>query len=120
VNVTAMRTLYEDGTTLENWDLSNAYWMPGDDGRLVIKKGAVPPINVERYRSGFEIEYVAGYGVTGDSVENQRTAVPAPIRLGIMLWANAMYSARGMARGGATEPPPEAKPMLDPYKMVRI
>jgi uncharacterized phiE125 gp8 family phage protein len=120
VTVTAMRTLNEDGSTLENWDLSNAYWMAGDDGRFVIRKGSVPPINVERYRAGFEIEYTAGYGAIGATADDQRKAVPMPIRLGIMLWTAAMYSARGSARGGATEPPPEAKPMLDPYKVIRI
>ncbi len=120
VAVTHMRTLYEDGTTLEDWDLSNAYWLAGDDGRFVIRKGSVPPINVERYRGGFEIEYVAGYGASGDTVEAQRRAVPAPIKLGIMLWANSMYAARGLARGGASEPPPEAKPFFDPYKVIRI
>lgn len=120
VAVTHVRTLYEDDTILEDWDLLNGYWITGDDARFVIRKGAVPPINVERYRGGFEIEYTAGYGAVGDSVANQRTAVPAPIRLGVMLWANAMYAARGLARGSANEPPPEAKPLLDPYKQIRI
>lgn len=120
VTVTAMRTLYEDGTTLENWDLDNAYWMAGDDARFVIRKGAVPPINSERYRAGFEIEYTAGYGVVGATLAQQRAAVPAPIKLGVMIWAAAMYSARGTARGGASEPPADAKPMIDPYKRVRI
>jgi uncharacterized phiE125 gp8 family phage protein len=122
VEVTALRTLYEDGTTLENWDLSNAYWLTGDDARLAIRKGSVPPINVERYRGGFEIEYTAGYGVAGDDAAAQRRAVPASIRMGIMLWANVLYASRGVARSGdkAGEPPPEAKPLLDPYKVVRI
>ena len=120
VAVTAVRTLYEDGTTLENWDLANAYWLIGDDARFVIRKGSVPPINVERYRGGFEIEYVCGYGSSGATLAQQRAAVPASIKLGVMTWAAAMYSARGMARGGASEPPPEAKYLLDPYKFVRI
>jgi len=118
VAVTAMRTLYEDGTTLENWDLANAYWMAGDDGRLVIRKGSVPPINVERYRSGFEVEYIAGYGASGATTAAQRAAVPAPIKMGIMLWANTMYSARGRADAG--DPPPDAKPLFNPYKVIRI
>lgn len=120
VTVTGVRTLYEDDSTIQNWSLDQYYWLPGDDARFVIRKGSVPPINVERYRGGFEIEYVAGYGNTGDSTVNQRKAVPAPIRLGVMLWAASMYAARGLARGGATEPPPEAKPLLDPYKIVRM
>lgn len=120
VNVTAIRTMNEDGTTLENWDLANAYWLTGDDAKLVIRKGSVPPINVERYRNGFEIEFVAGYGAASATVAEQRAAVPAPIKLGVMTWAAAMYSSRGSARGGATEPPPEAKPMLDMYKVIRI
>lgn len=120
VNVTAVRTLYEDGTTLENWDLANAYWHPGDDAKFMIRKGSVPPVNTERYRGGFEIEYVAGYGASGASAAVQRVAVPAPIKLGVMTWASAMYAARGLARGAASEPPPEAKPFLDPYKVIRI
>lgn len=120
VKVAAVRTLYEDGSTIENWDLSNYYWIAGDDARFVIRKGATPPINVERYRGGFEIEYVCGYGADGDNLAAQRKAVPAPIKLGVLTWAAAMYASRGTARGGATEPPPEAKPMLDMYKFQRI
>lgn len=120
VKVTAVRTLYEDDTTLENWDLSNCYWLPGDDARFVIRKGSVPPINTERYRGGFDIVYVAGYGADGATVAQQRAAVPAPIKLGVMIWAAAMYAARGTARGGAVEPPPDARPMLDMYKVRRL
>jgi len=120
VAVTHVRTLYEDDSVLEDWDLANGYWLTGDDARFVVAKGAVPPINVERYRGGFEIEYVAGYGASGATAAAQRAAVPAPIKLGVMTWAMAMYASRGTARGGAAEPPPEAKPMLDPYKVIRI
>ena len=120
VAVTAVRTLYEDDTTLENGDLNNAYWLTGDDAKFVIRKGSVPPINVERYRGGFEIEYVAGYGQSADTVALQRKAVPASIKMGVLLWANSMYASRGLARGATGEPPPEAKPLLDPYKVIRL
>lgn len=120
VTVSAVRTLYEDDSVIENWNMSNYYWLTGDAGLFVIRKGAVPPINVERYRGGFEIEYVSGYGAIGDSVAAQRNAVPAPIKLGLMLWAASLYASRGIARGGATEPPPEAKSLLDPYKFQRV
>jgi uncharacterized phiE125 gp8 family phage protein len=117
VEVTHVRTLYEDDSVLEDWDLANGYWLTGDDARFVIRKGAVPPINVERYRGGFEIEYTAGYGSSGDSVENQRKAVPAPLRLAVMLWTAIMYSAR---TGAGSDPPADVKAMLDNYKVIRI
>lgn len=120
VAVTAVRTLYEDDSIQQNWPLDQYYWLTGDDARFVIRKGSVPPINTERYRGGFEIQYTAGYGAVGDSVATQQAAVPAPIKMGVMLWATSLYASRGVGRGSMGEPPPEARPLLDPYKLIRI
>ena len=117
VTITEVRTLYEDDSTIQVWPLTDYYWHIGDDAKFMIRKGSTPPINVERYRGGFEIEYIAGYGSTGNSIENQRNVVPMAIKLGIMLWANVMFSQR---TGITTEPPPEVKILFDSYKIVRI
>lgn len=119
VNVTEVRTLYEDNSVAAVWPLDQYYWLNGDQAQFVIRRGAVPPINVERYRNGFEIDYIAGYGVIeGATIVQQRIAIPAPIKIGLLIWAAAMYSQRG--RAAASDPPADALPMLSPYKVIRI
>jgi uncharacterized phiE125 gp8 family phage protein len=117
VNITEVRTLYEDNTNIEIWPLTDYYWHTGDDAKFMVRKSSIPPINTERYRGGIEIEYIAGYGNTGATIIEQRAAVPMPIKLGIMLWANIMYSQRTVA---TTEPPQEVKAALDTYKILRV
>lgn len=117
VNITEVRTLYEDNTNIEIWPLTDYYWHTGDDAKFMVKKSSVPPVNTERYRGGIEIEYIAGYGNIGATIIEQRAAVPMPIKLGIMLWANIMYSQRTVA---TTEPPQEVKAALDTYKILRV
>ena len=118
VNVTEVRTLYEDNSVAAIWPLDQYYWLDGDQAQFVIKRGSVPPINVERYRNGFEIDYVAGYGITGATVAQQRAAIPAPIKIGLLIWAASMYSQRGKA--AANDPPADALPLLSPFKVIRI
>ena len=118
VSVTEVRTLYEDNSVAAIWPLDQFYWLDGDQAEFVIRRGSVPPINVERYKNGFEIDYVAGYGISGATLTQQRAAIPAPIKIGLLVWAAAMYSQRGKA--AAAEPPADAKMMLDPYKIIRI
>lgn len=118
VEVTEVRTMAEDDTVLQVWPLDGFYWLKSEPAKLVIRRGSVPPINVERYREGFEIEYTAGYGEPAATIAQQRAAIPAPIRMGLMLWTSVMYSQRG--RAAANEPPADVRPLLDPYKVVRI
>ena len=118
VNVTEVRTLYEDDTVAAIWPLDQYYWLNGDQAQFVIRRGSVPPINVERYRNGFEIDYISGYGASGATVAAQREAIPAPIKIGLLIWAAAMYSQRG--RAAASDPPADALPMLSPYKVIRL
>lgn len=118
VNVTEIRTVAEDNSVLQAWPLDMFYWLDGDQSQLVIRRGAVPPINVERYRNGFEIDYVAGYGAVNATVTQQRAAIPAPIKIGLLIWAASMYSQRG--RAAASDPPADALPLLSPFKVIRI
>lgn len=117
VTISEVRTLYEDDSVIQIWPLTEYYWHTGDDAKFIIRKGSVPPINTERYRGGFEIEYIAGYGGIGDTVDTQRSKIPMSIKLGVMLWASIMYSQR---TASTIEPPPEVKVLLDAYKIVRV
>lgn len=118
VSVTEVRTLYEDNSVAATWALDQFYWLDGDQAQFVIRRGSVPPINVERYRNGFEIDYVAGYGISGATLAQQRAAIPAPIKIGLLIWAASMYSQRG--RAAASDPPADALPLLSPFKVIRI
>ena len=118
VNVTEVRTLYEDNSVAAIWQLDQFYWLDGDQAQFVIRRGSVPPINVERYKNGFEIDYVSGYGIANATLAQQRAAIPAPIKIGLLIWAASMYSQRG--KTAASDPPADALPLLSPYKVIRI
>jgi len=109
VSITAIRTRYEDGTA-DTYDSDNYYINANAVvGELIIKFGAVPPLNVDRYSAGYEVEFLAGYGAAA-------SAIPQTILEGLKLWVTSMYENRVISQ----TPPPEARMMLDLYKVNRI
>lgn len=121
VNVLSIKTVSDSGVTT-TWDLDNFYWIKGDDALLVPKQSITPPSNTNRDVRGTLIEYIAGYSDTSYTVstdhEALRNAVPMPIKIAIMLWSSMLYSMRGKIT--ANDPPPEARALLSPYKIVRV
>jgi uncharacterized phiE125 gp8 family phage protein len=78
-------------------------------GCVVIKKGATNPANYDRDYAGIIIDYVCGYG-------DRAQDVPEPIRQALYLWTTSIYENRVVS----TEPPPEARPLLDIFRVERI
>ena len=78
-------------------------------GYVKIKKGITPPENTDREKAGIIIDYVSGYG---DRAED----VPEPVRQALLLWAASVYENRAVG----TEPPPEARPLLDLFQVINI
>ena len=109
-SVTAVRTLDEDDVATV-YAASNYYLITNSIiGQLAIKFSSTPPVNTSnRAVAGYEIEFEAGYGDAGSDV-------PQAIREGLKLWATAMYEDRVVG----PEPPPEAKRLLDIYKVNRV
>ena len=86
-------------------------------GKIVIKNGSTPPINTNRYVSGYAVEYYAGYNdpaldpaVDADTI---RATIPAPIREAMKLWVMQVYENRELS----PDPPPEAKVILSMYRV---
>lgn len=110
-SVTSIHTIDQDNNfTL--YDSSNYYTDTSSYfGRVIIKNGSAAPItvtgNLREYQQ-IRIIYNAGYGSAAD--------VPTPIKTGVMMWATALYEQRAIG----TEPPPQLKPLLDNYKVVKI
>lgn len=77
-------------------------------GKLVLKKSVSAPSNTARDYGGYLIRYKAGYGLT-------MGAVPKPIREGIKLWAAVIQATRVL---DSKNPPPEARAMLDLFRVV--
>ncbi len=109
ISITSINTIDEAGVKTP-YSASN-YFIDtiAEPGVLNIKSGVTPPINYTRNQSGYEIIYTAGYGTAASDV-------PQGIQDGVKLWALTYYEKRVM--GG--EPPPDAKRLLFPYKMLRI
>lgn len=108
ISVTKIATLDEDDTETE-YSSSNYYVITEDcPGRVILKQGVTPPTNTERDYGGYKIEYSAGYG-------SQASDVPASITEAIKLWATAIYENRAVTG----EPPPEARPLLDMYRVIK-
>jgi hypothetical protein len=75
-------------------------------GYIMLKRGATPPINSDRYHGGIRITFTAGYGAVSSDV-------PQQILDAMKMWAAALYESRAII----TEPPPQARPLLDLYKV---
>ena len=110
ISVTSISTLDEDDTET-TYSSSNYYVMTdGQPGRIVIKKSVSPPYNSTRYTGGYKIVFKCGYGTA-------TTDVPEGIRTGIMLWATELYENRLYK---SDQPPPQAKGVLDTYKILKV
>ncbi len=108
ISVTKVETVDEEGVAT-TYAATNYYVDSHEPARLRIKNGASPPENTDRFSSGFRIEYKAGYGT-------REIDVPTPIREAIKLWATALYEDRAIM----TEPPPQARPMLDMFRVPKL
>lgn len=109
ISVTSISTLDEAGVATVY--SSDNYFVRTDaePGQVVIKNGATPPINTNRYFGGYKIIYKAGYGSAASDV-------PESIKLGIKLWATMIYENRLPIN----DPPWEVKTMLDPYRIMKL
>jgi len=77
-------------------------------GQLVIRNGSTPPSNTARFNSGYLIEFAAGYG-------DDASDVPQVIKEGLKVWATYVYEQRNLT----PEPPPEARSLLNMFKVMR-
>ena len=107
ISVTEVRTLDEDDT--ETVYASSNYYKILESAELVIRQSATQPENTSRDVGGFQIEYKAGYG-------DEASDVPEGIRQAISLWAASIYETRIVSE----KPPPEAVPLLQPYRIMPI
>lgn len=109
ISVTEVRTVDEDGNTTTY--SSSKYYVRTvpEPGELVINFGETPPINMDRYRGGFEIEYKAGYGDEADDVAE-------PIRLAMMMWTTEIYENRV----ALSDPSNIVKSILAPYRIIPV
>jgi uncharacterized phiE125 gp8 family phage protein len=102
-------TMIDDEGVITVYDSANYYIATeGMAGRCVIKDGCVPPINADRFITGYRINYVAGYGSDG-------TYVPEVMKLAIKQWAVAIYEGRAMTG----DPPPDVYSLLKQYRTIR-
>lgn len=109
ISVTGVYTLDEDDAETE-YSSDNYYAITeATPGLLVLKYSVTAPTNTERYHGGYKVVFTAGYGTTGADV-------PQGIRDGLKLWAASMYENRALA----AVPPPEAMPLLSPYRVVKL
>ena len=107
ISITAVETLDEDGNATE-YDSDDYYIITESiPGQLVIKRDATWPFNSDRDYQGYQIRFKAGYG-------SNTTDVPSAIRQGLKLWATDIYENRVIR----PEPPPEAMPLLNLYRVL--
>ena len=110
MSVTEVRTLLESGSTT-SYASSNYYVLnTGAKTEIVLRQDSEFPINENRDRGGFEVEYQAGYGSAASSI-------PSAIRQAIKLWATTLYEKRGLE---SNEPPLEAKTLLESYRIMQL
>lgn len=110
ISVDKVATINEDD---EETEYSSDYYYVITEavpGKIVIKNGATPPINTNRYHAGYLIEYKAGYGTYAGKI-------PKPILLGLKLWVAAVYEDRTI---DPKEPPPQARKSLDLFRVLRF
>jgi len=110
ISVTEIMALDEDDDETE-YD-SDYYYVNtnAEPGQIIIKRGSTFPSNTDRDYSQFLIRSVHGYGTLASDV-------PYPIRNGIMLWANIIYSTRAI---DPKNPPPEVKASFDLFRKPRV
>lgn len=109
ISITSVSTL--DESDVETLYSSSNYYTDtiSEPGKLIIKNSVTPPYNTTRFQGGYKIVYKAGYGSTA-------SYVPTQIKEGMKMWAAAVYDNRVPS----DEPPPMAKILLDPYRIVYL
>jgi len=109
ISITAVETLDEDDTAT-TYSSDNYYVVTESiPGELIIKRGVSQPYNSSRDYKGYQIRFKAGYG-------SNRTDVPAGIREGLKLWTTDIYENRVVR----SEPPEEAKQVLQLFRVIQI
>lgn len=109
ISITSVVTVDEDDSET-TYSSANYYAITdGMFGKLVLKQGVEAPINTDRDYGGYRIYYKCGYG-------SSRSDIPQTIREGIKLWATSIYENRVVEN----EPPPEARSLLDLYRVIKI
>ena len=109
ISITAVETLDEDNNATE-YSSDNYYTVTeAIPGELIIKRGVTQPYNNARDYRGYQIRYKAGYG-------NSRSDIPSGIKEGLKLWATDVYENRVVR----PEPPPEARQVLQLFRVIPI
>jgi len=109
ISITSVETI--DESDVATTYSSDNYYVVTEaiPGELVVKQGVSVPSNTVRDVAGYRIEYVAGYGLTA-------AEVPSQIREALKLWATSIYENRSLT----PEPPPEARTLLDLYRVIKL
>lgn len=109
ISITAVETLDEDDN-VTTYNASNYYIIVEDiPGKLILKQSASPPFQSVRNFGGYQVRFVAGYGLLGSDV-------PSPIREGLKLWTTSIYENRVVME----KPPPEATSLLNMFRVLNI
>lgn len=108
LSISSVAIIDDDGVSTL-FDPAN-YFVEKDStpGKLVIKDGCMPPINADRFVTGYRITYTAGYGSSAISV-------PEILRIAVKQWAVAIYEGRAMTG----DPPPDVKNLLLLKRTIR-
>jgi uncharacterized phiE125 gp8 family phage protein len=85
------------------------YYLDAAGERLVLTTGATWPSNL-RGIAAVEVNYIVGYGDTGDSV-------PQPIKTGMLIHLASLYEQRGQC-DDAMSLPPGTKRLYDQYRVM--
>lgn len=105
-SITAVTT-YDLNDTATTYSSSN-YHIDAAGERLVLNYGAIWPANL-RPVAATEITYVAGYG--------DASAVPQPIKTGMMIHVASLYEQRGMCEDAMALPPGTAQ-LYNQYRIM--
>lgn len=108
-SISSVKLLDEDGTETD-YDSDNYFVVTESiPGQLILKNSVSPPFNSNRYKFGYEIKFLAGYG-------DDSTDVPDAILNAIKQWCTMIYESRAEI----TEPPEQIKASLSLYRVLNI
>ncbi|WP_152051820.1 head-tail connector protein [Tautonia marina] len=99
---------YDLDNSSATYSASN-YRLDNSGDRLILNYGAIWPANI-RPKAGCEITYTAGYG-------SAATAVPQPIKQGILIHVASLYEQRGNCEDAMALPPGTAM-LYSPYRIM--
>jgi uncharacterized phiE125 gp8 family phage protein len=114
VSVSSIKTIDEDN--VETIYDNNNYFVVTESipGRIIIKKDTDMPVNFDRDKAGFSIEWIAGYGLSN--------SIPKQIKIAIMQWVTMIFENRAMTSSDMYNIPlpAEVKKILQPFRVIRI